>query len=403
MVKKVRVDQLKPGMFVHDFNSGWLHHPFLTNRVLIKSERDIARILKQRIREVYIDTAKGLDVDDAPTGQEVARQLQAEMDGLALSSETAKDSECFKKEFSRAKLLVEKLKETARRLMDAVRQGQPLDYQLVNTAVDHMTESVLTNKDALISLLRIKNRDEYTYLHSLAVSALCISFARHLGFDDAQVKELGIGGLLHDIGKVKIPGEILNKPGPLTEAEFELMKTHVWHGCRILRETTAISENSIKVSAQHHERLDGTGYPEGLKGDQIGQLGQMAAIVDIYDALTSERCYKNSIPPPQALRKLYEWSDAHLNRTLVEQFIAQVGIYPLGTLVRLRSGFLGVVVDHGDRNLLRPTVRAVYDTRKHSFVRPFDLNLSRKAAEDGIVGCESPERWHFHPEIYLTE
>jgi hypothetical protein len=158
------------------------------------------------------------------------------------------------------------------------------------------------------------------------------------------------------------------------------------------------------ITAHHHERLDGSGYPEGLQGEQISAFGQMAAVIDIYDALTSERCYKKSMPPTHALRKLLEWSQSYVKRELVEQFIAHVGIYPLGTLVRLQSGFLGVVLSHGEKGLLYPMVRVVYDTRKAARIEPFIIDLSnqvRTGSEDAVIGCESPDRWQLRPETYL--
>ena len=401
MIKKVKVAQLKPGVFIDDFNSGWLQHPFLSNRVLIKTEEDVAKILKHQIHEVYIDTDNGLDVDDAPTHLEVARDIKDEIEALPMAPPAVEDRAALLQELVGAERLIGEAKTTTRQLMDDVRLGKPVNVLAVDGIVERMTASVLNSKDALISLVRIKDRDEYTYMHSLAVSALCISFGRHLGFDDQQIKDVGVGGLLHDIGKVKISEEILNKPGPLTESEFAAMKEHVTHGRCILEETTRIGASSICVTAHHHERLDGTGYPDGLKGDEISPLGQMAAIIDIYDALTSERCYKKSMPPTEALRKIFEWSAHYLNRQMVEQFIAHVGIYPLGTVVRLRSGIIGVVVFHGEQGLLFPTVRAVYDTRAAAFVQPFNIDLAQPLNADEIIGCESPERWNIRPKCYL--
>lgn len=403
MIKKIKVAQLKPGVFVHDFNSGWLHHPFLSNRVLIKTENEIAKVVKHKIHEVYIDTEKGMDIDDAPTQEEIAREIQTEIGGLTSAPGISQQDDSLNRELTRARVLIAEAKQTTRRLMDEVRLGKPINISQVEILVERMTDSVLNNQDALISLVRIKNRDEYTYMHSLAVSALSISFARHLGFAEQRVKELGVGGLLHDIGKVKIPDEILNKPGPLTESEFETMKRHVTHGRCILEETTKIGTDSVCVTAHHHERLDGTGYPEGLEDDEISELGQMAAVIDIYDALTSERCYKKSMPPTEALKKIFEWSAHYLNRQLVERFITHVGIYPLGTVVRLRSGYIGVVVKHSERGMLYPTVRAVYDTRAAAFVQPYNIDLSKPRIDDEIIGCESAERWHIRPDRHLSE
>ena len=405
MIKKVKVEQLKPGVFVHDFNCGWLHHPFLRNRIKLKTDAEIEKIAKHRIRELYIDTDHGVDIDEAPTKPEVDDQIQAQMNRLQQLKPKQRKRVSLRQEIVRAKKLVVEAKERTRDVMEDVKNGNRVDMQAVESLVDRMTESVLSNKDALVSLARIKNKDEYTYLHSLAVSALCISFGERLGLDSRKIKALGIGGLLHDIGKVRIPTEVLNKPGPLSEKEFEIMKQHVKYGDCILRDTTKIAEDSICVSVHHHERLDGTGYPEGLKGDQISMFGQMAAIVDIYDALTSERCYKNAMPPTEALRKLFEWSADYLNRELVEKFIAHLGIYPVGSVVRLKSGFIAVVIDHGERGLLYPRVRAVYDTRNQTPVSPFNIDLSKRPANfhsDEIVGYESPERWNLQPEQYLS-
>jgi HD-GYP domain-containing protein (c-di-GMP phosphodiesterase class II) len=405
MIKKITVAQLKPGVFVHDFNTGWLHHPFLKNQVKIKTDQDIDKLVHYQIHDVYIDTDRGLDVEEAPTQEEVAAELQTEIDNLSASAVPASPDGPRKEDLIQAQRLLSEAKRTTRRLMDDVKLGKQLDLHQVETLVERLTESVLSSKDALISLARIKNKDEYTYMHALAVSALCISFGAHLGLDSQQIKHLGIGGLVHDIGKVKVPLEILNKPGALTEQEFEVIKQHVHHGTCILQQTT-IDDRAVCVTAHHHERLDGSGYPAGLQGAQISVFGQMAAVIDIYDALTSERCYKASMPPTQALRKLFEWSASYLKKELVEQFIAHVGIYPLGTLVRLRSGFLGVVVSHGEKGLLYPVVRAVYDTRKAARIEPFTLDLSKKASTgtaDEITGCESPDRWQLRPETYLAQ
>jgi putative nucleotidyltransferase with HDIG domain len=405
MIKKIKVEQLKPGMFVHDFNCGWLNHPFLRNRVLLRSDADVENVIEHRIRDVYIDTDHGLDADDAPTEQFVDEVIQTEINKLNPGKPQTRGSVPLAEEIDNAKVLLEESKQQTRVLMDAARMGVKLDLPQVEIVVEKMTDSIARNKDALVSLARIKNRDEYTYLHSLSVSALCISFGQHLDLEPGQIKALGVGGLLHDIGKVKTPLEVLNKPGPLTEREFEIMKTHVAHGDCMLRETTGISESSICVTRHHHERLDGTGYPDGLTGDQISEFGQIAAIVDIYDALSSERCYKDAMAPTDALKKLMEWSASYLNRSLVEQFITHMGIYPVGAVVRLRSGFIGVVVEQGERSLLDPVVRAVYDTKRQKLVTPFEINLSSRPAGqrlDEIIGCQAPDLRNFQPEKYLA-
>lgn len=405
MIKKIKVEQLKPGVFVHDFNCGWLHHPFLTDRTKLKTDKQIQKVVGYGIRDLYIDTDKGVDIDDAPTQREADQEIQDEFDQLSVPAAGPNDSSGFKAELIRAKQLISEAKLTTQKLMHNVRLGQRMEMHQVESIVDQMVSSVLRNKDALVSLLRIKEVDEYTYVHSISVSALCISFAQGLAFEAAQIKQIGIGGLLHDIGKMKVPPEILNKPGPLTEKEFEIMKRHVKDGETTLEQYPNLDQDCTCVTSHHHERLDGTGYPAGLKGDEISEFGQIAAIVDIYDALSSERCYKNALPPTAALKKLYEWSPSYLNRELVEKFIAHIGIYPIGTLVRLENSLLAIVVDHGEKNLLHPVVRAVYDVKKGLRLVPFDIVLKGQVNAGnpyGIVGCESPEKWQIKPIDYLN-
>ncbi len=404
MIKKIKVEQLKPGVFVHDFNCGWLHHPFLTDRTKIKTDKQIEKVVKHGIRELYIDTDKGLDIDDAPTQREADQEIQSEFDQLTAPAAGPNPSGAFKEELTRAKQLIGEAKLTTQKFMHDVRLGKRMEMNQVESTVDKMTDSILRNKDALVSLLRIKEIDEYTYVHSISVSALCISFAHGLDFEATQIKQIGIGGLLHDIGKMKAPLQILNKPGPLSEIEFEIMKRHVKDGETTLGQYPNLDRSCTCVTSHHHERLDGTGYPEGLKGEQISLFGQIAAIVDIYDALSSERCYKNALPPTEALRKLFEWSPSYLNRELVEKFVAHLGIYPIGTLVRLENSLLAVVVGHGEKSLLRPVVRAIYDVKKALRLKPFDIVLEghiNAGNPYGIVGCESPEKWQIKPIDYL--
>lgn len=404
VIKKIKVEKLRPGIFVHDFNCGWLHHPFLKNRIRLSSDKEIDKVITYGIREVYIDTDQGLDVDDAPSQHEIDRTIDGELQALRAINRKIRNDLPLAVRVGNVRSLLAEAKLATQRLMDAVRLGKQIDMGTVETLVERMTESVLVDGDALVSLLRIKNKDEYTYLHSLAVSALCISFSQTLDFDAAKIKGIGIGGLLHDIGKVKIPKGILNKPGPLTQGEFEIMKQHVNHGNELLQKTTHLDESSICVTAHHHERLDGTGYPKGLRGDQISLFGQISAIVDIYDALTSERCYKAAMAPTEALRKIFEWSEAYLNRALVEKFITYLGIYPIGSVVRLRSGAIGVVVRHGEKELLRPVVRVVFDWRQKRTDGAPELDLAQTVAgsdANEIVRCESAERLKIDPVRYL--
>jgi len=401
MKKKIKVEQLKPGMYIDDFSCSWLDNPFFSNSLLVKDGETIEKTIDNGIREVYIDTDKGLDIDDAPTEEEVKQGIQTKFNSVLKSDRKDTDKVSVEEEIVIAKEIKKEAKQTVQKVMEDVRLGKQIKLEQVESAVEKMVDSILRNKDALASLCRIKTADEYTFSHSVSVCALMISFAKHLGLDSHTVKEVGVGGLLHDIGKTNIPMKILNKKSELTEDESIIMKEHAVQGIVILYDYSDIYDSSVSVVAEHHERFDGTGYPNGLKGEEISKFGQMAGIVDIYDAITSDRCYRKGVQPTEALRKLFEWSKYHFDSNLVQQFIQCVGIYPVGTLVLLESGMLSIVLNHGDKNMLQPTVRIVFDTTKMKNVVPYDIDLSQGGSGDKIKSYESPYIWHISPEMYL--
>jgi putative nucleotidyltransferase with HDIG domain len=287
-----------------------------------------------------------------------------------------------------------------------VRLGKQVAMERTHVVVTKMAESILRNPGPLLALCRIKQKDEYTFLHSVSVSALLMVFARAAGLDQAHIRDAGVGGLLHDIGKMKIPAEMLNKAGPLSEREVITMREHVAAGVEILQATPGVTRIALQIAAEHHERYDGQGYPMHLKGVGISRIGQMAAIVDVYDAITSDRVYHRGLTPADALKRLFEGAGSHFDPQLVQLLIRTLGIYPTGSLVMLESGRLAIVVEQSGGNLLQPRVRVVYDTRKASFVPPFDVDLARTAGhggEDRILRHESPQKWSVDPLAYLLE
>jgi len=405
MIKKIKVEQLKQGMFIHDFNCGWLNHPFLTNSMKVSDEQIIQKVRDFGIREIYIDTDNGFDVGGAPTEDEVRQEIQTEINRIVEPEKLRRDPVSIKEEIVKAKEIKNKAKETIHGIMEDVRFGKQIKTEEVGQVVDTMIDSIFRNQDALISLGRIKEKDEYTYMHSVSVGVLMISFGKHLGFDMQVLKEVGVGAMLHDVGKMIVSQALLNKEDKLTEEELGMMRKHAEYSRMLLEQTHGISETAITMAAQHHERIDGTGYPRGLKGEEISYYSRAVAITDVYDAMTSKRCYQDNFLPTEVLKKLYEWSSYHYDRNLVEQFIRCVGIYPVGTLVRLESGLVGVVLQHGEKSLLYPIVRILYNAKYGSFVRaPYDLDLSqpsKKSGEERIVSYESPERLGIKPEMYL--
>jgi HD-GYP domain-containing protein (c-di-GMP phosphodiesterase class II) len=226
-----------------------------------------------------------------------------------------------------------------------------------------------------------------------------VAFARGMKLPRETVKELALGALLHDVGKACVPDEILNKPGKLNDDEFERIKSHVDEGVHLLRTMPGLGEVSMQVISQHHERFDGTGYPHAMSGKQISLHGQMAAIVDVYDAISSERVYHRGMSPTQALKKLLEWSNHHFEPRMVQIFIRAVGIYPTGSLVKLESGKLGVVMEQNDADLLHPTVRTIFSTIKNCYLQPTLVDLRK--SEDRIVSHEDYEKWNINPKQWL--
>lgn len=395
MTKRIDVRQLRPGMYIADLGSDWMAHPFLRNSFAVKDEATIEKIAASGIHQVYIDPARGLDVKDAPTHKEVEQQLTEEM--LRVAAEPVPERKITaSEEMGKARKIHAEANKIIHNIMQDVRLGQQVRLEQVEPVVERMTESILRNGGALLSLCRVKNADDYTFQHSVSVCALQVSFCRALGMDAETLHLAGIGGLLHDIGKVRVPSEVLNKPGRLTEEEFAVMKCHVVESKNILDQTDGISQTSIQVAYQHHERHDGSGYPEGLKGEAISKMGKMAAICDVYDAITSDRCYHKGLVPHEALRRIFEWSKFHFDPELVQQFLRTIGIYPVGTLVMLESGRIGVVLEQSDGSLLQPTVKVFYDSRRRRYLPPQEVNLAKPLGHGGgdkIVGHEVAEKW----------
>jgi len=381
-----------------------MEHPFLVGALKIKNDKTIEKIAGLGVREVYIDTLKGLDVIDAPTETEVNAEIEHKMLAMVQQVKPITTTSTLNEELKRSRKVYSEANKIISNIMHDVRIGKQVEVERIDPVVEKMANSILRNKDALLSLCRIKNKDDYTFLHSVSVGALLISFAHALDFKRDVIKLLGVGGMLHDIGKTKVPNEILNKPGALTEEEFVIMKSHVVHGCSILRKSPGIAQVSFDVASQHHERFDGSGYPLGLKNSEMSVYGQMAAIVDVYDAITADRCYHKGMEPTVAIRKMFEWSKFHFNPKLLRTFIRIVGIYPVGTLVMLESGKIGVVIEQSETDMTRPLVRIIFDAKKNYFIAPKDIDLAKPLGQGGgdrIINYESSAKWNIDPNKFM--
>lgn len=404
MLKKVDSAQLKVGMYIHDLSCDWMTHPFVRNRFEISSQEQIQKIIQAGIHDVVIDASKGLDVEDAPSLAEAQAATEREVEAIAKEpSRIIRTS--LGEELQRAAQIRSQAAGVVRNVMADARLGKAIEIGSVQPVVQNITESILRNPGALLGLLRIKSKDDYTFLHSVSVCALLVAFANARGMDQDIIREAGLGGLLHDTGKALVPDAILNKPGPLTDEEFAIIKKHPMDGFNILKQSPDVPALALDITLHHHERLDGTGYPDRLAGDAISEMAQMAAIVDVYDAITADRVYHKGLPAAAALRKIYEWSKHHFNPKLVQEFMRCVGIYPVGTLVMLESGRLAVVIEPHESNLLAPKVNVFFNTKNNVYIKPETVDLSRGlgfGGGDKIVGHESPAKWQVDPMRFLT-
>ncbi|HSC80161.1 MAG TPA: HD-GYP domain-containing protein [Chitinolyticbacter sp.] len=398
MIKKIPASALRVGMFVHDLNTGWMSHPFVLSQFTVNNADKVARVLGAGIQELYIDTERGVDVEDAPSRAEVDAAIMSEITEAVQTPLPARVD--VASELARATRIKQQAATAIRNIMRDARLGRAIEVTQAEAVVDTINDSVLRNGGALIGLLGIKNKDEYTFLHSVSVCALMVAFARAQGYDDDTVRIAGLGALLHDTGKMMVPEAILNKPGRYTDDEFFVMKHHPEEGWQLLQSMSGLEDMVLDIALHHHERVDGTGYPHGLKGDEIATTTQMSSIVDVYDAITSNRCYHRGIPASEGLKKLWEWSSHHFDPRLVQAFIRTIGIYPVGSLVRLESGRLAIVMEQNEAQLVSPEVKVMYSTRANAYVRPERLELAR--SQDRIVGHEDPQRWGIDTTRFLS-
>ncbi|MCB1912655.1 MAG: HD-GYP domain-containing protein, partial [Rhodocyclaceae bacterium] len=380
----------------------WMSHPFWRSQFLLKTREEVQRVRESGIREVYIDTAKGLDDAEARSASEVRDEVEREMLAAVVAEPKPIVRASLEDELGRARLVHAQAHQVVRGMMQDVRLGRAITLDNVEPVIEAVTGSILRNGSALLGLVGIKNKDDYTFLHSVSVCTLMIAFGRTLGLEGEDLRQAGIGGLLHDVGKMKVPDEVLNKPGRLTDAEFALIRRHPGDGHAILLETPGVGPVPLDITLHHHERIDGSGYPKKLAGEEISTMARMAAIVDVYDAITADRCYHTGMAPTEALRKMWEWSSAHFDQRLLQGFMRCIGIYPVGSLVLLESGRLGVVIEQNEKSVLTPVVRIFFSTRSNGYIIPENIDLARSpGSNDRIVSGESPDKWRVDPVKFM--
>jgi len=358
--KSLPVAELKFGMYIAELDRPWTDTPFMFQGFVLGSQLQLDA-LKRYCSSVVVDFDRSETHDEPRTGKRaypekasVEQELRAAGAAMAVSDSLMRE------------------------VIASVRVGRMLDAERLRAAVGTMTDSVLRNPDALLLFAQLRDKGDYAVSHALDVAVYMIAFGRFLQLEQGQIEFLGYLGLLQDIGKLRLPRELLEKRDRLSVEEFERAKLHVNYSVEILRATPGLPRDLPRLAALHHERHDGSGYPRNLRGPEIGMIGSIAAIVDTFDALTVERPYAAAIGPSAALNMLYKWRGVFFDATLVEQFIRCIGIFPVGSVVELNSGEVGVVIAQNTAKRLQPRVMVIRDAAGNP-MRPHKLlDLSRE-------------------------
>ncbi|MCW9047066.1 MAG: HD-GYP domain-containing protein [Gammaproteobacteria bacterium] len=403
---KVRIPDLEPGMYVSQLDRPWIETPYLLQGFLIESREDIDELFKY-CKYVFVDVELSSQIDNQklmPRKAELSdiekKQYLTNTKPLEYEDETELDDEL---KSSREHHSV--LSNVAENIMIDISNNKKLDLPSLKKAITPMVNSVIRNPDAFSWLTRMKHKDNYTYNHAVSTAVWAVAFGRHLGMPKKDLQSLAIGALLFDIGKMRLPDKLINNPNRFNQYEFKLVKTHVEHSIEIVSTINGISDDVIDMVKTHHERHNGSGYPNGLKENEISIFGKIAGIVDCYDAIISERPFASAMSPHDAVKKFYEWRDIDFQAELIEQFIQVVGIYPVGTIVELNDGRVGVIIAQHRVWRLRPKIMLLLDENKDSF-NDFDvIDLYLHASnEDGdtleIVKSLEPGMYGIDPEQF---
>lgn len=394
---------------------------FFMNNILVKTGADVDRFVNNGYTSVYIDiedeaahapdepkadAVEEVEVDsaapaaEAPAGPEKdeAPALEDPVERSAVAFAEAQDPEDeekkdgpvdFDEELNEARKVRDEAESMVREFLNTARLGQEIKTEKITETVSKMVNSVFRNQDALTSLARLKSFDDYTFAHSVNVCILSLTLGRHLGLSKEGIQDLGVGAILHDIGKMLVPEAILNKPGKLTDEEFDEIKKHTFFGSTVLS-STAIKEESMYVALQHHEKYDGSGYQGGLAKKDIHLYARIATVADVYDAMTSNRVYQKGMPPEEALKKMYLMRGAHFEPELVERLIKCLGIYPIGTIVELNTGEVAMVRMINHSHPLQPRVMVLTDKGTRPLPKAFEADLKDEIGR-WILSSKRPE------------
>jgi len=393
MLKKISVNDLKPGMYVTNITQSGVKLSNDEREGRIKDETTVKVLQERGVKFLVIDTEQGDDSELAESIEEVVEERQIEDEIHTTSQKTtepiADQSASFDQEIKRAGKIHNEALGLVSSALEAAQKGQAIDTAPFEEMATSFMDSVVRNQNALACLSRIRDKDSYLMEHSVNVAVLMSILGKYLQLENQYLHQCVTGALLHDIGKVLIPDTILHKPGKLTDEEFTIMKRHAYYSQKILEKSQGFPQVSINVAGQHHERLDGKGYPSGLKGEEVSQEARMASVVDIYDAITADRVYHDGMTPSKALKIMLEWCGPHLDVVYVHAFIKAMGVYPVGSLVELESNVAAIVIEETSATM-KPVVKVIYNLKTKQFIEIQRINLSTAGEGNAIIKSIDP-------------
>ena len=393
-LQKIPVRDLRVGMFLVRFDGAWLDHAAWRQKYRIASAEHLAAANASGAEWCWIDPLLGSVADAAAAASPTPVEVAPTPTCLARRQPAIGRSVSLAQELRLANRLRRQARATVTAVFADARLGKAPDIDAARPVVAAVVDSVLRRKGALLCLAHLKYRDDYTYMHSMSVCAMAAAVAHELGLEPPRCRSVGLAALMHDVGKARVPLDVLNKATKLTAAEWAVIREHPRLGHRLLLDGGCKEADLLDVCLHHHEKLDGTGYPQRLAGEAIPLPARIVAVCDVFDAMTSARPYKPAWDPALALKEMASWR-GHFDRHVLAAFIRVVGIFPVGALVRLASHRLAVVVDNPSADPRAPTVRVFYSTRSHEPLPLQLIELADPSAGDAITAVEPRERWNF--------
>lgn len=410
MLKKIPLSELRIGMYLHDIELNQSHLPSIQTKIRITDKKTLQHILDSASEKVVIDTNKGTDIIEPGLQKlkhqiEITREPKKKRKSVPPAALPKLDSTSLADELKTALPLKREVNESINNAFYNAKLGRSLETSAIKQSVEKITESVLRNQDALLSLNQIRHKNTYLYDHAINTCVLAICFGKWKKLDYNSVINLGTAALLHDIGETKLDDRLINNKGYHNDIEFMETQKHVEYSVQLLSSTIGINSQIIKIVHQHHERYDGSGYPAQLQGNEIDPLAQILGLVDVYDAMTAETTYSYASAPTHVLKQLLESDNEMFDSSLIKQFIKCIGIYPVGSLVRLSNGCIAIVNEITNQDSLHPKVKMIYNARQEHFIQPVDLNLANPVNSDiplSITGCVDPNHLHINMAAFIN-